>query len=287
MIITEKIDYENPLLSLRVFSSIRAADQFNNWHLHKETEILAVSKGELEVHIENDIYLLKSGDVVLIGPNQLHRDKAHSEKLDYTVLQFDMEQFFEPSIIQYYNLFAETESSLTLLNYIFQTNHTATREVFECVKQIHQESKEKRRGYEIAVTLSIQRILLALLRSDQRKLIKERVNPEFNRMKPVLDYIEAHLDDKLHVEEACKLANMSYYYFCKFFKKAVGMSFTDYVNYKKIKKSERLLLTKDFSVSYIGELIGMPNMAHFYKCFRKYNGCSPNEFRKKMLSWSH
>jgi YesN/AraC family two-component response regulator len=28
-------------------------------------------------------------------------------------------------------------------------------------------------------------------------------------------------------------------------------------------------------------------MAHFYKIFKKFNQCSPHEFRKKMLDWSH
>jgi YesN/AraC family two-component response regulator len=57
------------------------------------------------------------------------------------------------------------------------------------------------------------------------------------------------------------------------------------VNFRKIKWAERILLTKDLSISEVGERIGMPNMAHFYKMFRKYNECSPKEFQKKMLAW--
>ncbi|MNR56948.1 HTH-type transcriptional activator Btr [compost metagenome] len=83
----------------------------------------------------------------------------------------------------------------------------------------------------------------------------------------------------------CKLANMSYYYFVKFFKKAIGLSFTEYVNYRKIKWAERILLTKDLSIADVGERIGMPNMAHFYKTFKKYNDCSPKQYQRKMLEW--
>ncbi|MNY48019.1 HTH-type transcriptional activator Btr [compost metagenome] len=104
---------------------------------------------------------------------------------------------------------------------------------------------------------------------------------ELLRLKPVLDYVEAHLGDKIQVEEVSRIANVSYYYFVKYFKKVMGMSFLEYVNYKKIKKAERILLTKDVSVSQVAESIGMPNMAHFYKMFKKINQCSPNEYRKK------
>ncbi|MFD2671657.1 helix-turn-helix domain-containing protein [Marinicrinis sediminis] len=286
MILTEKINYENPLISLKVFSVKRILNQYNDWHIHKETEVLAILEGQLEVNVENEEYILNKGDVILIGSNQLHRDRCRDVRLRYIVLQFDLEQFFDQSIMQFYNLFEEAGNRLSQFNYIFSKHPDVRDEVFHCVKTVHEESKDKKRGYEIAVTVCVQKIILAMLRNDERGLLRDRINPEFERIKPVLDYVEQHLHEKLQVEHACKLANMSYYYFCKFFKRAVGMSFTDYVNYKKIKKAEHLLLTKDYSVSTIGEMISMPNMAHFYKCFRKYNDCSPNEFRKKMLSWS-
>jgi YesN/AraC family two-component response regulator len=78
---------------------------------------------------------------------------------------------------------------------------------------------------------------------------------------------------------------MSYYYFVKFFKRIMGLSFTEYVNFRKIKRAEQLLLTRDMSVTEIGDQIGMANMAHFYKMFKRFNGCSPKEFQRKMLAW--
>jgi AraC-like DNA-binding protein len=98
--------------------------------------------------------------------------------------------------------------------------------------------------------------------------------------------VENRLTDRIQVEEVCKIANMSYYYFVKFFKKTIGMSFTEFVNYRKIKWAERILLTKDLSITEVGERIGMPNMAHFYKMFKKYNDCSPKQFQRKMLDWN-
>jgi YesN/AraC family two-component response regulator len=65
----------------------------------------------------------------------------------------------------------------------------------------------------------------------------------------------------------------------------MGLSFTEYVNFRKIKHAEQLLLTRDLSVSEVGDLTGMPNMAHFYKMFRRFNQCSPKEFQRKMLDW--
>jgi YesN/AraC family two-component response regulator len=282
----EKIDYENPLLSLKIFQSHRKVQtkSLGDWHYHKEMEILAVHKGTLEVHVEEETHLLGAGDVIVIGPSQLHRDRNH-DTLHYTVLQFDVHHYFEQSTLPYIQFFSDNSTPLSRLNYIFKESQVRS-EVYSCVSEIYKEALDKIQGYEIAVNLLIKKILLTLLRKDDQHVLTANQNPDVLRLKPVLDYIEHHLDDKIIVEDACRLVSMSYYYFVKFFRRTMGMSFTEYVNYKKIKKAERILLTKKMTIASVGECIGMPNMAHFYKVFKKYNQCSPHEYRRKMMGWS-
>lgn len=90
-----------------------------------------------------------------------------------------------------------------------------------------------------------------------------------SNLKPVLDYVEAHLSDKISAEQACQLVNFSYTYFLKYFKQIMGISFTDYVIHRRIKYAERLLLTEDLSIAQIAEQVGLPNLSHFYKLFKR------------------
>lgn len=283
----EKINYENPFLPMHIFQAFRREPSIGNWHYHKEMEMLVILKGKLEVYLDNDITLLNEGDITLIGSSQLHRDRSFPEiETVYLVLQFDLEHYFDESTIPYLKYFSEAESALSKLNYIFEENREIRTLVAACVNEIYQEWKMKTPGYEIAVNILIKRIVLALLRHDTRKKLNYNKSTDYIRLKPVFDYIEANIGGKIHVEEASRAANVSYYYFVKYFKKVIGMSFMDYVNFKKIKKAEKILLTRDISVAQVGEEIGMPNMAHFYKIFKKYNHCSPHEFRKKMLAFN-
>ncbi|SDW77693.1 AraC family transcriptional regulator [Paenibacillus sp. CF384] len=282
----EKVVYENPLLSIKVFQSLRNNDLFINWHYHREIELLLVITGELDVNIEDECIKLQTGDIALIGARQLHRDRSMSSPLNYIVLQFDLEQFIDQSSMPYMRFFSETKNPLSRANYIFQENESARAEASECIRGILQEVTTKQSGYELAVSMYIKKLLLLLIRGDSRKVLADHDDFDRARLRGVIDYVEEHLTDRIQVEEVSKLANMSYYYFVKFFKKAIGMSFTEYVNYRKIKWAERILLTKDLSVSEVGDRIGMPNMAHFYKMFKKYNDCSPKQFQKKMLEWN-
>ncbi|MFC4779390.1 helix-turn-helix domain-containing protein [Paenibacillus sp. GCM10023252] len=283
-VFNEKVAYENPLLSLRVFQPNRIREGFTNWHYHRQLEMLLVLEGKLDVYLEEEEFHLQAGDVMLIGASQLHRDRSQGV-LNYICLQVDIEQFFDQSTIPYMRYFAEGQNPLSQANYIFQENIEVKNRVTDCVREILAEATRKETGYELAVNMLIKQILLLLLRNDTRNVLVRQEDFERLRLKSVLDYVEDHLMDRIQVEEVCRIANMSYYYFVKFFKKSIGLSFTEYVNYRKIKWAERILLTKDLSISAVGERIGMPNMAHFYKMFKKYNACSPKEFQRKMLAW--
>ncbi|MFB9330181.1 helix-turn-helix domain-containing protein [Paenibacillus aurantiacus] len=282
----EKVVYENPLLSLKIFQSERTHDFYINWHHHRELELLLVTDGILDVYIDDESVRLEAGDVAIIGANQLHRDRSIGVPMHYIVLQFDLEQFFDHSSMPYMRFFSETKNPLSQANYIFRENADAKAEAADCIRSILHEATTKQTGYELAVSMLIKKLLLLFIRSDTKKTLAESEDFDRARLRGVLDYVEAHLTDRIQVEEVCKLANMSYYYFVKFFKKAIGLSFTEYVNYRKIKWAERILLTKDMSVSEVGDRIGMPNMAHFYKMFKKYNDCSPKQFQKRMLAWN-
>ncbi|MBB3069285.1 AraC-like DNA-binding protein [Paenibacillus baekrokdamisoli] len=269
-----------------MYQSQRNHDYLINWHYHRELELLLINQGSLDVYVDEECFRLNAGDVVIIGAKQLHRDRSLGTPLDYVILQFDLEDFFDHSTMPYMRYFSETKNPLSRVNYIFQENAAVNKEAAECILAILKEVSFKQNGYEIAVSMIIKKLLLLLIRNDSKKMLAEHDDFDRARLRGVLDFVEEHLTDRIPVEEVCKLANMSYYYFVKFFKKAIGLSFTEYVNYRKIKWAERILLTKDLSVSEVGERIGMPNMAHFYKMFKKYNDCSPKQFQKKMLAWN-
>ncbi|WP_460748520.1 helix-turn-helix domain-containing protein, partial [Micromonospora schwarzwaldensis] len=73
----------------------------------------------------------------------------------------------------------------------------------------------------------------------------------------------------IELEAVSRMAGMSYHYFSRYFKKTMGVPFTDYVNRKRIAAAERLLVTSGRSVGDIAVSVGIDNMAHFYELFRR------------------
>jgi AraC-like DNA-binding protein/mannose-6-phosphate isomerase-like protein (cupin superfamily) len=286
----ELVDYQNALLRLKIWQLNRTGPLANSevlpllrWHYHKEVEFVAILEGSLSLQTKHDTRLLQSGDVYVVGSSQLHRTQRESSTLNYIVCQFDLAQHFDESTMPYLHYFSEIHQPLGQLNYMFSQQAGVRKQAHALILDILAETQSNLRGSELAISASIRRLLLLLLRNDTQGVLHSAERVELKRLQPLLDYVEQHLDEKISIGQACALLNLSYHYFIKYFKKVMDLSFVDYVNYKRIKKAERLLLTQaTLSIVEVGDAVGITNMAQFYRLFKRHNHCSPKEFKLRM-----
>ena len=94
-------------------------------------------------------------------------------------------------------------------------------------------------------------------------------------------FIEEHQDEDISLPDVSKAVNTSTFYFCKMFKKATGINFTEYLARVRIEKAKNLLLNPNARVSEVAYDVGFQSLTHFNRVFRKLVGESPTEYRKK------
>jgi len=294
----EEVVYQNPFLAMRIWqidspqpAAEAARRQFEldwmqkryvKWHYHKEVEFLLILRGELTAFCSDEQLVLRDGDVGLFGAYEPHTSMHTDAALVYYVFQIDLHKYWDQSTLNSMRHFSEVIRPLSALNYIYRENKEVRDKTAQLITEIHQEMNDKQIGYELAVSSRIKSMLLLLLRNDTRRKLHYSDNDLLDRMQPALSYVDMHLSEKLSVDTLCRQMNMSYTYFVKMFKKAVGMPFTDYVAYKRIKKAEQQLLTNNASIAEVAESVGMTNLGHFYDTFRRYNNCTPRQFKERL-----
>ena len=69
-------------------------------------------------------------------------------------------------------------------------------------------------------------------------------------------------------------------YFCRFFKKNMGMPFGRYLNEVRVSKIHHDLLYTDLPIADLMERHGFLNSRLFYETFRNIYGCRPLQIRK-------
>jgi AraC-like DNA-binding protein/ligand-binding sensor protein len=105
--------------------------------------------------------------------------------------------------------------------------------------------------------------------------------PAITRAKQFI--LENQAED-LSLGQVAKSVNTSIFYFCKMFKKATGLNFTDYVSRIRVEKAKNLLLNRNLRVSEIAYEVGFQSLTHFNRVFKKVMGQSPTEYRGRLVS---
>ncbi len=96
-------------------------------------------------------------------------------------------------------------------------------------------------------------------------------------------YIENHQQEDLHVDDVSRALNVSVFYFCKVFKKATGLTFTEYLSKVRVLRAQKLLADPHVRVAEVAFCVGFQSLTHFNRVFRKLTGLSPSAFRARGL----
>jgi AraC-like DNA-binding protein len=97
--------------------------------------------------------------------------------------------------------------------------------------------------------------------------------------------IEERSAENLSLDEIAESVHTSTFHFCRIFKRATGMTFTQYLSMVRVAKAKKLLANPQARVSEVAFEAGFASLTHFNRIFRRIAGQSPTEFRRKALTF--
>jgi len=246
------------------------------WHYHPEFELTYIVKGNGYRIVGNSYETFSDGDLVLLGSNLPH---TWSEKLEEginseaVVIQFSLE-FILPFLV--FN-----ESSL--IKKMLDNSYRGIS--FEKDDQLISKI------VELTTTSGMDKILkfLSLLDDLSKKQLSPIAPNTFHnvvskksemRINKVCLFIQNNFYHKMYLKESADLIHLTESNFCKFFKKATGKTYSDYVNEIRINETCRLLIQTDKTVSQISFECGFETLSYFNRVFLYKKEMTPSVYRK-------
>ena len=99
-------------------------------------------------------------------------------------------------------------------------------------------------------------------------------------LKSIFSYIDRHLTTQVHLSEAAGEIGVSNAYLSTVFKKEMGVNFIEYVNQKKVDLAKQML-DEGKLVYEVSDVLGFENCTYFSKVFKRYEGISPDGYKRK------
>ena len=95
-----------------------------------------------------------------------------------------------------------------------------------------------------------------------------------------IDYIEAHLAEKLDLEIVANAVHYSKYHLHRMFTNTVGLTMHDYLQRRQLTEAAKLLVFSDRSIFDIALIAGYESQQAFTKIFTAMYKQSPNKYRE-------
>lgn len=257
--------------------SYSSADQLITNHWHNSLEVLYIASGKMDTGINNSIYHLKRGDLIIINSGDIHFTRCRDYAKIY-VLQVPY-PLLNTHIPNYdYVRFQDSDGSVVF------SNPAKVDELSRLMIQMYEITLEQKPGYSLLFSSKLYQFLSILFQryhTDISSRTKQKSDRNLIRLEQVMNYVKCHYTQPISLEDAAQILSLNPEYFCRYFKKYMGMTFLEYVNSIRLYHIHQDLLNTNYSVSELMDRHGFTNYKLFSKMFRNTYGCPPGMFRKQ------
>ena len=242
-------------------------------HWHNAIEIIMPLTNGFEAVCAGKNYKLSERNILIIPGGTLHNLKAQSGRR-IIFLCDNNSLAANPALSELYSVLSEPvlinsdydKEFLKSLNhileeiYVLYSNYTDITEVYIYIKLV---------------------TLLARIKEYQLNEIKYDDGGKYvDKFNLILKYIEQNYANDITLEKLADIAGYSPYHFSRTFKKYSNTTFINFLNRRRIKAAELLLLESGSSITDVAMQVGFASLTTFNRVFKSINGCTPSEYKK-------
>lgn len=246
-------------------------------HFHDFYECYLLLSGALRYQIESASFSIQPGDLLLIGPNQLHRPLFTQTDEPYERLVLWLSRSFVERLSTPETDLAACFSAQRLsANRLSAEQHEAiTRQFFALLNATNSEQF----GRDVLCSSLVTSLLVTLNRAlagRERALPRTDIRVSM-LVKTISSYLDAHLAESISLDELSRTVFLSKYYLERVFRRETGVSIYQMLLQKRMIRA-RDLMREGLSLTLVAQQCGFSEYSGFYKAFKNEYGISPREY---------
>lgn len=274
--IYEKVDYQN---NTSILLHINGEVDNYSVHWHTAIELIMPIENIYTIIIGKVSYLLQERDILIIPPGELHELIAPEWGVRRILL-------FDFSLIS--NL-RGLSNILTVLNQPRLINASTAPDIHQPLQYLFDEIASEYSGKNSLREAAIYALIIQMFVLTGRKYMStENLFPDvkLNKQKEyiekfnlIFEYINSNYMEDISLDTIADVAGFSKFHFSRLFKQFTDMSFYDYLNQRRVKEAEKLLLDPNLSITDVAMRSGFSSISTFNRVFKGFKECTPTEFK--------
>lgn len=233
-------------------------------HTHSDFEIYVNLSGDVSFLVENNLYALTYGDVIIARPGEHHHCVYRSDAPHkHFWILFDCEK--NPQIVDFF--FRHPE-----INFISLTEASKAKLISICNSLSDKETSPADRLYYF-----LELIKLLETDMDSSSFAENRIPEDFSK---ILDYIDENITQNIRISDITAAFFCSTSTIERSFKEYVDLKPLEYIQRKKLFLAAKMLRNGE-SVSTAGLNVGYTDNSYFIQLFKRQFGITPYQYKKR------
>ena len=245
-----------------------------HWHDYYEMEFICTGSGTHYFSGRQTDF--SAGYAFLVTPSDFHRFVSNGEPMHYYNLNFN-----KHAIPEEIRTFLSTHNAPAEATLTGEEMSIVTRELDNIVRETGSTNP-----FSSALKLGcLGKVLIIFCRALIRR--SEALPDSFceynSAVRRAMDIIQRDFKKNIGLSTVAAEIGYSPNYLGSLFVRETGISFTEYLQNKRISHAENLLRNTDLSIKEISEVSGFSSPSYFISTFKKKRGCTPVSIRKKNI----
>lgn len=252
-------------------------------HWHDDFETIYCMKGQIQVTLWGQTYVLHDNDLIVILPHALHSIEQYNTKDgEYFNIMFHPSLFKgtgeDPCYDKYVLPFLKGEKTMDCF---YPAGSPFNQTVAPYILSMYAHREESYSTYELCIKSNLF-LLLHHMNQNSTAATSDNCSLQlsYSRLKKALYYIHEFYDHDISICEIASQCGFSESHFMKLFKALTGMSFNTYLVNYRLELAAKQLSETNYKVIDIAGNCGFHNQSYFTRAFSKKYGQTPLVYRK-------
>ena len=272
----ETVEYDSKR-SIMLYDNVQTEAYPVHWH--NAVEMIMPLKNHYIVTVGDTDYDFREDEILIIPPGELHSmPEIPGRRL---IFQCDNSVLGDVSAL---------DPVTRCLNAPLLITVDYNNELHSCAKKIMLDIYALYGSKSELADVKIYTLVIQLLTAVREYNLEQSMNSldcddgkidEYSeKFSVVMKYIDANYMYDISLDQLANVAGYSKYHFSRIFKQYNSMSYLQYINARRTRAAENLLLDPDLPITEVAMRSGFKSLTTFNRIFKEIKHCTPTDFKK-------